>query len=84
MKCAEDYQAKQEALGAKMGSDVHGEAGATPSAPPTSATPSNGTESTAPSAPPAEDRLQPIETFQSNECVVCLEMKVCLISYRIS
>jgi hypothetical protein len=71
IKCAEDYQTKQELLAAKLGSDVTGDAGATPTAPPTVRE-----LSTAPSAPPMEPAVQTIETFQSSECVVCLEMKV--------
>jgi hypothetical protein len=71
MKCAEDYQNTQERLAAKLGSDVSGDAEATPTAPP-----ARQELSSAPSAPPMEPTIQPIETFQSSECVVCLEMKV--------
>ena len=71
MKAAEDYQTKQETLAARLGSDVSGHADAAPTAPPTSQELSD-----LPSAPPMEASTQPIETFQSSECVVCLEMKV--------
>ena len=86
MKAAEDYMSRQEAIAAKLGSDVTGTADALPSAPPKSQELSD-----APSAPPMEPStspsaptpLQPIETFQSSECVVCLEMKVLRLSAQL-
>ncbi len=44
----------------------------------------DGTEDAAPSAPPSTEPsapVQPVETFQSTECVVCMENKVSCSSY---
>ncbi len=63
----------QERLNAKL-SGIEGGGNQAPSAPPAdmpSAPPMEAAASGAPSAPPAL-----VETFQSNECVVCMENKV--------
>lgn len=71
----EETMARQESLRTKI-MGVEGGAGA-PSAPPSSL------DDTAPSAPPSGGEppplaasAPPLETFQSAECVVCLERKV--------
>ncbi len=72
MKCAEEYQAKQDNYNAAaMGNEHKNGSNATPSAPPMNGNGHESSASTAPSAPPMV-----VETFQSSECVVCLEMKV--------
>ena len=84
LMCAEEYAKMQENLASKMSGLSTSSANATPSAPINDEAPSappvegeakgaptdNGTNITAaPSAPL-------VETFQSNECVICMENKV--------
>jgi len=76
LKCAEEYQARQDQFNAaSLGSHLSNGPSVTPSAPPMNGN-SQESESTAPSAPPM------VETYQSSECVVCLEMKVSIWKER--
>ena len=92
LMCADEHAKAQERLSAQFGASDTG-AGA-PSAPPAAAAAAATGAREVPSAPPASKLSEPaepapapsapppVETYQSTECVVCLENKVRLVNWN--
>ncbi len=82
LMCADEYAKTQESLAQSLTSGSEGVSGATPSAPADPDAPSAppsaklGDNDSSSSAQPSAPSAPLVETFQSKECVVCMENKV--------